>query len=179
VSFIDAIQTDAAINPGNSGGVLLNEAGEVIGVTSAIASLGGSVLGGTPGSIGLGFAIPSNQARRTAEQIIATGSATYPVVGVLLDTQYVGEGVKVSDRNEETGDSGVIPGGPAEAAGIEPGDLVLRIDGRPVTTPSELIVAIRAKAVGDTVTLTVRTGEAEREVEILLTGNTSVAWEDE
>ena len=82
-AFINAIQTDAAINPGNSGGPLVNAAGEVIGINSAIAQPPGGPV--ASGSIGLGFAIPSNQARRTAEQLIETGSATYPIIGVLLD----------------------------------------------------------------------------------------------
>ncbi|MFN3867129.1 MAG: S1C family serine protease, partial [Demequina sp.] len=84
-AFIDAIQTDAAINPGNSGGPLLNGQGEVIGVNSAIAALPGATRGTGAGSVGLGFAIPSNQAQRTAEQLIETGVATYPVIGVQLD----------------------------------------------------------------------------------------------
>jgi len=91
-SFINAIQTDAAINPGNSGGPLLDMAGRVIGVNSAIARVAGSdsPLGGLSGNIGVGFAIPSDQARKTAEQLIADGKATHPVIGVSLDTTYQG-----------------------------------------------------------------------------------------
>jgi len=163
-SFINAIQTDAAINPGNSGGPLLNGAGEVIGINTAIAQAGGR----QAGSIGLGFAIPANQVRRTAEEIIETGQATYPVIGVALDTRYTGEGVLVLE--EDAGDNpAVTPGGPGEAAGIEPGDVITHFDGQPVTQPSELIVAVRSRAPGDVVVLTVRDGSgAPREVEVTL-----------
>ncbi|NTW42593.1 MAG: PDZ domain-containing protein, partial [Cellulomonadaceae bacterium] len=164
-AFINAIQTDAAINPGNSGGPLVDAAGEVIGINSAIAQPPGAST--TTGSIGLGFAIPSNQARRTAEQLIETGTATYPVIGVLLDSRYTGEGVQVSVEAQD-GQAPVTQGGPADDAGIVAGDIILAIDGRPVTDADELIVAIRAKAPGDAVTLTVRTGETERDVRVVL-----------
>lgn len=172
IAFINALQTDAAINPGNSGGPLVNGAGEVIGINSAIAQPPGA---GTTaaGSIGLGFAIPSNQARRTAEQLIETGRATYPVVGVLLDQGYAGEGVQVA-TDAQQGQESVSSGGPADDAGIRSGDVILSIDGRPVTEPDELIVAIRAKAPGDTVSLRVRTGEqSDREVRVVLDEATS------
>ncbi|WP_066584753.1 S1C family serine protease [Cellulomonas timonensis] len=165
-AFINAIQTDAAINPGNSGGPLVNAAGEVIGVNSAIAQPPGS-FSGASGSIGLGFAIPSNQARRTAEQLIETGTATYPIIGVLLDQRYVGEGVQVA-ADAQGGTAPVTPRGPADKAGIRSGDVILAIDGRPVTDPDELIVAIRAKTPGDTVVLRVRTGDDERDVRVVL-----------
>ncbi|MFC4554263.1 S1C family serine protease [Georgenia faecalis] len=162
-SFINAIQTDAAINPGNSGGPLVNDAGEVIGINTAIAQAAGQ----TTGNIGLGFAIPSNQVRRTAEQIIDTGTATYPVIGVALDTSYRGEGVQVlTDAAADT--PAVTPDGPGAAAGIEPGDVITHIDDLPVTSAPELIVAIRARAPGETVVLTVRRGDDEREVEVVL-----------
>jgi putative serine protease PepD len=124
------------------------------------------------GSIGLGFAIPSNQARRTAEQLIETGHATYPIVGVLLDETYSGEGVKVSASGQEGRDA-VTRGGPADVAGIEEGDIILEIDDRPVTVPDELIVAIRAHSVGDTVVLRVRSGSDERDVRVVLAEATS------
>jgi putative serine protease PepD len=145
-SFINAIQTDAAINPGNSGGPLVNSAGAVIGVNSAIATLGSSLLSSQTGSIGLGFAIPINQARKTAEQLIKNGKATYPVIGISVDMQYAGDGAKVADTT-----NAILPGGPASKAGLRAGDLITSFDGRTITTPEELIVAIRSKNVGDRV----------------------------
>jgi putative serine protease PepD len=145
-SYINAIQTDAAINPGNSGGPLVNSAGAVIGVNSAIATLGSSFLSSQSGSIGLGFAIPINQARKTAEQLIKTGKATYPVVGISVDMQYAGDGAKIADTA-----NAIVPGGPAARAGLRAGDLITKFDGRTITTPEELIVSIRSKNVGDDV----------------------------
>jgi putative serine protease PepD len=145
-SYINAIQTDAAINPGNSGGPLVNSAGAVIGVNSAIATLGTSFLSSQSGSIGIGFAIPINQARKTAEQLIKTGKATYPVVGISVDMQYAGDGAKIADTR-----NAIVPGGPAARAGLRPGDLITKFEGRTITTPEELIVAIRSKSVGDKV----------------------------
>ncbi|WP_307844548.1 trypsin-like peptidase domain-containing protein [Actinotalea solisilvae] len=171
-AFINAIQTDAAINPGNSGGPLVDATGQVIGINSAIAQRPGATQ--AAGSIGLGFAIGSNQARRTAEQLIETGVATYPVVGVLLDQRYQGEGVQVSTE-AQNGVAPVTADGPADRAGIEPGDVIVAIDGRPVTEDEELIVAIRAKAPGDSVTLTVRTGDEERDVRVVLDETQSAA----
>ena len=171
-AFINAIQTDAAINPGNSGGPLVNLAGEVVGVNSAIAQLPGSSLSGV-GSIGLGFAIPSNQVRRTAEQLIETGEATYPYIGVVLDERYTGEGVQVLAAPEGETLTPVEPDSPADRAGIRAGDVILAIDGRPVTEPDEVVVAIRAKAPGDAVVLRVRTGDTERDVRVVLSERAS------
>ncbi len=167
-TFINAIQTDAAINPGNSGGPLLDMAGRVIGVNSAIARLAGSgdPAGGQSGNIGVGFAIPSDQARKTAEQLIATGKATHPVIGVMLDTTYEGEGVKIA--GESTNGPPITKGGPADKAGLQPGDLIIFFDGRPITSPDEFVVAIRARSVGDQVEMTVRRGTTERTVKMTL-----------
>jgi len=147
-SFINALQTDAAINPGNSGGPLVDSTGAVIGVNSAIATLGSS-FGSRSGSIGLGFAIPINQARKTADQLIKNGKATYPVIGISIDMQYEGEGAQVSKNA-----SAILAGGPAALAGLKAGDLITAFDGRAVLTAEELIVAIRSKNVGDKVALT-------------------------
>ncbi len=166
-AFINAIQTDAAINPGNSGGPLVNLRGQVIAVNSAIARVPGTGGLGQSGNIGLGFAIPSAQARRTVEQLIRTGKAQHPVIGVLLDRSYTGEGVKVSSVSQG-GQPPVTPDGPADRAGIEPGDVITTFDGRPVTAPDELVVAIRSRAPGDTVKLTVRTGSRSRTVTMIL-----------
>ena len=143
-SFINAIQTDAAINPGNSGGPLVNAAGQVIGINSAIASMGSS-FGGQSGSIGLGFAIPINQARRVAEELIKTGKSSHPVIGVSVDMGYDGVGARITE---------VTAGGPASKTDLKPGDVIVKVDGHRVSDGSELIVRIRAHAAGDTVTLT-------------------------
>ena len=144
-SFINALQTDAAINPGNSGGPLVDATGAVIGVNSAIASLGTTA---QIGSIGLGFAIPINQARKTADQLIKNGVATYPVIGVSLNMNYTENGAQVS-----TNGRGILPGGSAQNAGLRGGDVIIEIDGKEIYSPEELIVSIRAKSVGDRVTL--------------------------
>jgi putative serine protease PepD len=166
-SFINAIQTDAAINPGNSGGPLLDMDGRVIGVNSAIARVASSSSDAQSGNIGVGFAIPSDQVRKTAEQLIAGGKATHPVIGVLIDTTYKGEGVKIS-ATAQNGSPPITKGGPADKAGLRPGEVILRFDGRPVTGPDEFVVAIRAKSVGETVELTVRRGNKERTVKMTL-----------
>ncbi len=169
-SFINAIQTDAAINPGNSGGPLLDMEGRVIGVNSAIARAPGSDISGQSGNIGVGFAIPSAQVRTTADQLIATGKAVHPVIGVFLDTRYDGEGVRIAEEGPN-GQPALSPGGPAEKAGLEPGDVVVKFEGKPVSDDGELIVAIRARAVGDEVTLTIRRGGAEQDVTMVLQGS--------
>ena len=145
-SFINALQTDAAINPGNSGGPLVDMSGAVVGVNSAIATLG-SGFGGS-GSIGLGFAIPINQARKTAEQLIATGRSVYPIIGVSIDSRYTGDGALVANQKDS-----VLPGGPGAKAGIKPGDVIIKFESTEINNSDELIVAVRSKDVGDEVTL--------------------------
>ncbi|NHC13195.1 trypsin-like peptidase domain-containing protein [Motilibacter deserti] len=172
-SFYSAIQTDAAINPGNSGGPLVNAAGDVIGVNSAISSLSrGST--GQSGSIGLGFAIPSNQAKRIAEEIIRTGKATHPVIKVTLDRSSQLAGARIGLPSGDTsGQPAVTPGGPADLAGLREGDVITRADGRKILDADELIVAIRAKAPGDTIKLTyVRDGRSQ---EVTVTLGSAVA----
>lgn len=165
-SFINALQTDAAINPGNSGGPLVDSTGSVIGVNSAIATLGTS-FGSQSGSIGLGFAIPINQARKTADQLIKNGKATYPVLGVSIDMNFDGDGALIS-----TLDNSVLPGGPAAKAGLKAGDVIVKFDERTITSAEELIVAIRAKSVGDKVELTyTRNGVSATATVVLNAGN--------
>jgi putative serine protease PepD len=162
-SFINALQTDAAINPGNSGGPLVDSTGAVIGVNSAIATLGQSV-NSQSGSIGLGFAIPINQARKTADQLIKNGKATYPVIGISVDMQVSGDGAQISKAA-----NAVLPGGPASKAGLKAGDLITKFDGRAITTPEELIVAIRSKNVGDSVEVTYIRGGLTLTTTLILT----------
>ncbi len=164
-SYINAIQTDAAINPGNSGGPLLDEEGRVMGINTAIARTPGST-SGSQGNIGLGFAIPATTAKRASEQLINTGKVSRPELGAQLDLNYTGEGAKVGD------DPGVTEGGPADKAGIKNGDIILRIGDRKITSPDMLIVSIRSKAVGDSVSMLVRSGDKERTVDVVLTGAT-------
>lgn len=159
-SFINALQTDAAINPGNSGGPLVDATGAVIGVNSAIASLGTT---STTGSIGLGFAIPINQARKTADQLIKNGVATYPVIGIAIDMNFTGSGAKISASN-----NGILAGGPAQKAGLRSGDVIVEFEGKAITSPEELIVAVRAKNVGDRVTLVYQRNGVDKSVTLTL-----------
>ena len=159
-SFINALQTDAAINPGNSGGPLVDSTGAVIGVNSAIATLGVS---SQAGSIGLGFAIPINQAKKTAEQLINTGSATYPIMGISVDTQFTGAGALISKES-----TGITPGGPADKAGLRKGDLIVALDGSDIENSDELIVAIRSKNIGDKVKVKYKRNNITREVDVVL-----------
>ena len=142
-SYVNAIQTDAAINPGNSGGALVDSQGRIIGVNSAIATLSS---GSTSGSIGLGFSIPINEAKRVIEEIIATGKSTRPVLGVFFDTAYTGIGARILRLS---------PGEGAEKAGIPTGSVIRSIDG--VNIPDEVaaIVKIRSYAPGTTITVVV------------------------
>jgi len=151
-SFINALQTDAAINPGNSGGPLVDANGAAIGVNSAIASLG-SNFASQSGSIGLGFAIPINQAKKTAEQIIKTGKATYPIMGISVDTSFSGSGARITTRS-----SAILAGGPAAKAGLRGGDIIIEFDGKAISNADELVVAIRSHNVGDRVTVKYQRG---------------------
>ena len=156
-SFINALQTDAAINPGNSGGPLVDKSGAVIGINSAIATLDAS--SSQTGSIGLGFAIPINQARRTAEQLIKTGKSSHPIIGVSLDTRYMSGGARIAE---------VMAGSPAAKAGIVVGDTIIGIDGKSVESADELIVAVRAKQPGDSVKLLLSANGSKRTVTLVL-----------
>jgi putative serine protease PepD len=150
-AYINAIQTDAAINPGNSGGPLVNGEGQVIGVTAAIASIGGNLLGGgQSGSIGLGFAIPIDQVRLVAQQLIRTGKAAHPVIGALIDTQYTGSGAEIV-TSDKGGSPPVTPGGPAARAGLRPGDVIVDFAGAAIQNASALLQEIRTRLPGDRV----------------------------
>ncbi|MFF1926068.1 S1C family serine protease [Streptomyces sp. NPDC058221] len=159
ISYVDALQTDAPINPGNSGGPLVDTDAHVIGINSAIrgADNGATTEGGQAGSIGLGFAIPINQGKRVAEELINTGKATHPVIGVTLDMKYTGDGAKVGQKDAD-GKSSVTEGGPGAKAGIEPGDVITEVDGRRVHSGEELIVKIRSHRPGDRLQLKLARG---------------------
>ncbi|WP_280222454.1 trypsin-like peptidase domain-containing protein [Nocardia neocaledoniensis] len=158
---IDAIQTDAAINPGNSGGALVDAQGKLIGINTAIASLGGEAAGAQSGSIGLGFAIPVDQARRVADELIKTGRATYAQIGIKLRPQ------DTAARVLE-----VTPGSPADKAGVPAGAVVTKLDDRPIDSGDALIAAVRSHQPGDKVKLTYtdEQGGNAKTVEVTLTG---------
>lgn len=169
VSYVDALQTDAPINPGNSGGPLLDSRARVIGINSAIRSADGGSDSDSEqaGSIGLGFAIPVNQAKRVAEELINDGHATHPVIGVTLDMAYTGDGARI-DGKSANGGPAVTRGGPGERAGLKAGDVITEVDGQRVHTAEELIVKIRAHRPGDRLRLTVRRHGTDREVPLRL-----------
>lgn len=159
-SLIDAVQTDAAINPGNSGGPLVDMQGNLVGMNSVIAttSAGGSEVAG---SIGVGFAIPSNQARRLANQLIETGKVTQPLIGVKVDTRSTPYGALVAS---------VEPDSPAEKAGVKAGDIISKVNDRTIDSADALITAVRSHEFGDTITLTIvdDRGGNDRTVEVTL-----------
>lgn len=144
-TVLDAIQTDAAINPGNSGGALVNMNGELVGVNSAIATLGGDSAQSQSGSIGLGFAIPVDQAKRIADELIQSGTASHASLGVQVGNDATVDGAKIV---EVTGD------GAAAAAGLPSGVVVTKVDDRPIGSADALVAAVRSKAPGTKVTLT-------------------------
>ena len=156
-SYINAVQTDAAINPGNSGGPLVNLRGEVVGVNSAIATMGG--FANDAGNIGVGFAIPMEQVKITASQIVRTGEAKYPVIGANVNTGGRRNGAEIVD---------VPSGTPADRGGLEKGDIVVAVDGKPVSDGIGLIVAIRSHRPGETIRMTVRRGGSVRTLEVTL-----------
>ena len=160
-SYINAVQTDAAINPGNSGGPLVNLAGEVVGVNSAIATTGGATT--ESGNIGVGFAIPIEQVRTTVDQILRTGKAEYPVIGAQVRTG--GEADATGATITE-----VMPDTPAERAGLKKDDVITTVGDQPVNDGIALIVAIRTHLPGETVEMTVVRGGEEQVVEIELDG---------
>ena len=144
-SYVDAIQTDAAINPGNSGGPLTDGAGNMIGINAAIASTASA--SGQAGSIGLGFAIPYNEAKRIFAEIIATGSSKRPVLGVVFDTTYTGKGAKIRDLTTGAGSDA------ATKAGIPIGFVITSINGIRISDYTAAIVRIRSFAPGETITV--------------------------
>jgi putative serine protease PepD len=149
-TVLNAIQTDAAINPGNSGGPLVNMQGQVVGINSAIYSPNSA--GGQAGSVGIGFAIPMDQARRTIDEIVKTGKPKQTVLGVKVESTE--QGARISE---------ITSGGAAEKAGLKAGDVITKFGDRRIDESDTLVAAVRSKAPGDKVTITLsdnRTVEA-------------------
>ena len=159
-SLIDAIQTDAAVNPGNSGGPLVDMSGNLVGMNSMIASLSAGT-SGEAGSIGLGFAIPSNFAQRMAQQLIDNGAVVHPMLGVQVDGRDITDGAHVVS---------VEPGSAGAEAGLEEGDIITRVNDRPIEDADSLIASIRGQEFGNKITLEVtrEDDDSSREVEVTL-----------
>jgi len=161
-SYVDAIQTDAAINPGNSGGPLTDSQGRMVGINSAIATLGASA-GGQSGSIGVGFSIPISEAIRVINEIVATGKSTRPLLGVFFDTTYTGKGAKISKLS--TGEA-------AETSGIPAGAIITSIDGVRIPDQVAAIVRIRSHAPRDKVSIVVTMPSGESKTFSVTLGST-------
>ena len=160
----NAIQTSAAINPGNSGGALVTADGKLIGINSSIASLGASS-GGQSGSIGIGFAIPVNEAKSIADQLIATGTAQHAYIGVSAGDTTVTDG---ASKRQAAVVKAVSAGSPAATGGLQTNDAVIAIDGKAVDSSESLVANIHEHKVGDTVTLTVIRGSQKQDLKITL-----------
>jgi putative serine protease PepD len=166
--FFEAIQTDAPINPGNSGGPLVNGQAQVIGINSAIDTLGGNPLTGNQGgSIGLGFAIPINQARFVATELIRTGRAAHAVIGALLNQSYPGPGAEISAQRRGS-PAAISPGGPAGRAGLRPGDVITGFGGQRIGNATALLDAIRSLTPGTRVTVRFTRHGAQHSVTLTL-----------
>lgn len=152
-SYMSALQTDASINPGNSGGPLLDATGAVIGINSAIQSTGGGLGQSQAGSIGLGFAIPINQAKNVAEQLIKTGKPVYPVIGATVTMEEKTGGAAISGEGAG-GTPAVTPNGPAAEAGLKAGDVITKFNDTVIDSGPTLIGEIWTRKPGEKVTLT-------------------------
>jgi putative serine protease PepD len=160
----NAIQTSAAINPGNSGGALVTADGKLIGINSSIASLGSSS-GGQSGNIGIGFAIPSNEAKSIADQLIATGTAQHAYIGVSASDTTVTDG---SSKRQAALIQSVSSGTPAAQAGLQAQDAVIAINGEAIDSSEALVANIHEHKVGDTVTVTVLRGSQKQDIKVTL-----------
>jgi len=167
-SYMSALQTDASINPGNSGGPLLDAQGNVIGINSAIQSTSNGGFGtGQAGSIGLGFAIPINQAKFVAQELIKTGKPVYAKIGASVSLQENTGGAKITEQGAG-GAEAVDPGGPADKAGLRPGDVITKLDDRVIDSGPTLIGEIWTHKPGDRVTITYERDGKEHTTELTL-----------
>ncbi|HET8989297.1 MAG TPA: trypsin-like peptidase domain-containing protein [Humibacillus sp.] len=160
----NAIQTSAAINPGNSGGALVNAKGELIGINSAIASLG-ATQGSQSGNIGIGFAIPVNEAKSISDQLIKTGQAEHAFLGVSAKDTTVKDGTAQRAGAQV---ASVSDGTPAAQAGIKTGDVIIAVNGQPVDSSTALVAQIRAMTAGDKATVTLIRDGARQDVQVTL-----------
>ena len=161
---IAVIQTDAAINPGNSGGALVNNEGKLIGINVAIASAGGSSSGGQSGNIGVGFSIPSDIAKRISQEIIDNGSATHGLLGASVQDAASIQGATTTGAYI----ADVSSGGAAQAAGLQKGDVITKVDGIPVTNSIDLTAQVRALAAGSKAEITYNRSGQEKTAEVTL-----------
>jgi putative serine protease PepD len=153
---VPVIQTDASINPGNSGGALVDDSGELIGIVVAIATAGGS--SGSSGSIGVGFAIPADLAQRVATELIENGAATHGLLGATVRDASSADGSIVGAIIVD--ENGIVPGGAAEAAGLQPGDIITELDGVSIKGSVDLTAQVRwHAAASDAELVYVRDGE--------------------
>ncbi|MER6430869.1 trypsin-like peptidase domain-containing protein [Streptomyces sp900105245] len=167
-SYMSALQTDASINPGNSGGPLLDASGAVIGINSAIQSSSSGGFGsGQSGSIGLGFAIPINQAKYVAQQLIKTGKPVYAKIGASVSLEDSADGAKITDQGA-AGAAAVETGGPADKAGLKPGDVITKLDDHVIDSGPTLIGEIWTHKPGDKVKITYKRGGQEHTVDLAL-----------
>ncbi|MEU6775305.1 trypsin-like peptidase domain-containing protein [Streptomyces sp. NPDC046759] len=169
-SYMSALQTDASINPGNSGGPLLDASGAVIGINSAIQSTnsgGGFGGSGQAGSIGLGFAIPINQAKYVAQELIKNGKPVYAKIGASVSLEDSTNGAKITDQGA-AGSAAVEAGGPADKAGLKPGDVITKLDDMVIDSGPTLIGEIWTHKPGDKVTITYKRGGQEHTAELTL-----------
>ncbi|MFF8403171.1 S1C family serine protease [Streptomyces sp. NPDC015684] len=167
-SYMSALQTDASINPGNSGGPLLDASGAVIGINSAIQSSSSGGFGsGQSGSIGLGFAIPINQAKYVAQQLIKTGKPVYAKIGASVSLEDSTDGAKITDQGA-AGAAAVETGGPADKAGLKPGDVITKLDDHVIDSGPTLIGEIWTHKPGDKVKITFKRGGQEHTVDLAL-----------
>ncbi len=150
--YTDMIQTDAAINPGNSGGALVNDKGELIGINTYISSTSQS-------SAGLGFAIPSSTVQRVAEQIIAGKTVTHAFLGITMTASSDPSGVAITSVYKDTG---------AAKAGLQTGDVITKIDGKTMSSPSDVSIAVSSQNVGDTIEITYMRGGSEHTAAVTL-----------
>jgi putative serine protease PepD len=164
--LVAAIQTDAAINPGNSGGALVDCSGDLVGIPSAGASVPSADGGSSAGNIGIGFAIPSDFARKIARELIANGKVSHGVFGVTVTTVTSGSGQGATSAGLYI--TSVTAGGPAESAGLRAGDVITKIGDTPATSAQQLLAATLANRPGETVALTYQRDGTEHQAQVTL-----------